>query len=109
MAEVVGAKQKSVAALLFLTGSMTTLDAYSALNSSPWTAESFGGDPVKLASMRSYVRHAIVFSTGYAAVSAMIAESMWPLAGAVVANAYLWWLYERAAARAQEKGSTTWS
>lgn|SRR5574341_1414706 len=109
MAEVLPARQNAVSALLFLTSAMTTLDAYSTLNSSPWTAESFGGDPDKLRSLKSYVNHAIVFSFAYAAVSAMIAGSLWPIAGSALANAYLWWLYDRAATRAQEKGSTTWS
>ncbi len=107
--EVVGAKQQAVSAILFLTATMNTLDAYSALNSSPWTAESFGGDPGKLASLRSYVSHAVVFSMVYAVAASVIAGSLWPIAGAATANAYLWWLYDRAAGRAQEKGSTTWS
>jgi hypothetical protein len=107
--EVIGAKQRSVAAILFLTATMNTLDAYSALNSSPWTAESFGGDPAKLASLRGYVSHAIVFSMAYAVAASLIAGSLWPISGAATANAYLWWLYDRAAGRAQEKGSTTWS
>ena len=107
--ESLPAKQNAVAAILFLTATMNTLDAYSALNSSPWTAESFGADPDKLASLRGYVSHSIVFSMVYAVIASMIAGSLWPIAWAATANAYLWWLYDRAALRAQEKGSTTWS
>ena len=109
MAEVVGAKQRSVAALLFMTSAMTTLDAYSTLNSSPWTSENFGADAHKAASSREYVRHAIVFSLAYAVVSAGIAESAWPIVGSAVANVYLWWLYERALARGAEAGSRSWA
>ncbi len=109
MAEVIGAKQRAVSALLFMTSAMTTLDAYSTLNSSPWTSENFGADERKAASSRSYVRHAIAFSMAYAVVSAGIAESAWPIAGAAVANVYLWWLYERALERGAVAGSRSWS
>jgi len=103
-----GATRRSVAALLFLTAAMTTLDAYSTLNSSPWTAENFGADPEKVSSLREYVGHAVVFSLGYAVVSAVIAESVYPIIGSAVANGYLVWLYERAAARGAAAGSAGW-
>ena len=104
-----GASARSVGALLFLTAGMTTFDAYSTLNSSPWTAESFGGDPAKLKALKEYVAHAIVFSMGFAVASSYLAGSMLPLVGAGVANVYLVWLYNRAAQRAKSKGSTGWS
>lgn len=103
------AKQRSIAALLFMTSAMTTLDAYSTLNSSPWTSENFGADEAKAASSREYVRHAIIFSMAYAIAAAMIAESAWPLAGSAVANVYLWWLYERALERGAQAGSSSWA
>jgi uncharacterized membrane protein len=101
-------RQREIAALLFLTAAMTTLDAYSTLNSSPWTSENFGADEYKAQSSRGYVRHAIVFSTAYAVASSMIAGSLWPLVGSTVANAYLWWLYERALERGKATGSIGW-
>lgn len=103
------AKQRSVAALLFMTSAMTTLDAYSTLNSSPWTSENFGADEDKARSCRTYVRHAIVFSMAYALVSAAIAESAWPVIGSAVSNVYLWWLYERALERGARAGSRGWA
>ena len=102
------ASSRSVSAVLFLTAAMTTLDAYSTLNSSPWTSENFGADEYKAASSRGYVKHAIVFSTAYSLASAMIAGNLWPLAGSAIANAYLWWLYERALARGAAAGSKGW-
>lgn len=104
-----GASARSVGALLFLTAGMTTFDAYSTLNSSPWTAESFGGDPAKLASLKEYVRHAVVFSMAFAVASSAMAGTILPLIGAGVANLYLVWLYERAAQRAQDRKSKDWS
>src|SRR5215467_1434795 len=93
------ASANQVGALLFLTAGMTTFDAYSTLNSSPWTAENFGGDEEKMASLREYVMHAVAFSMTYAIGSSVLAHSLLPLIGAAIANAYLVWLYRRAANR----------
>ena len=55
---------------------MNTFDAYSTLNSSPWTAESFGGNPEKARACREYVWHAIAVSSFYGLASAAIGESV---------------------------------
>jgi len=44
----VASEKKEVAALLLMTASMMTLDAYSTFQSSPWTVENFGADEEKL-------------------------------------------------------------
>jgi hypothetical protein len=99
----------ALAALLFMTSAMTTLDAYSTLLSSPWTAENFGADPDKTKSCREYLTHAVVYSMAYAAASAFIAQSWWPIVGSVVANVYLIWLYLRALDRGKVTGSHGWA
>lgn len=99
----------ALAAVLFMTSAMMTLDAYSTFESSPWTAENFGGDRNKRKSAEEYLMHAVGFSMVYAAASAYIARSWWPLLGAAIANAYLVWLYVRAFNRAENSGSTGWS
>ena len=103
----------AVAALLFLTSSMNTLDAYSTLNSSPWTAESFGADERRAKALREYVAHAVVYSMAYAAAAAFIARGKGPtmaiLAGAVGTNVYLVMLYARASVRGREAGSAGWA
>jgi hypothetical protein len=99
----------ALAALLFMTSAMTTLDAYSTLLSSPWTAENFGADPEKANSCKEYLTHAVVFSMIYAAASAYIAHSWWPIIGAAIANMYLVWLYRRGLARGKVSGSTGWA
>jgi accessory gene regulator protein AgrB len=104
-----GSNNRELAALLFMTSAMTTLDAYSTLNSSPWTAENFGADPEKAASCKEYVTHAVVFSMVYAFASAYIAKNWWPLLGAFVANMYLVWLYSRALNRGAAAGSAQWA
>jgi hypothetical protein len=108
MPEVLGGNRE-LAALLFMTSAMTTLDAYSTLNSSPWTAENFGANPQKAASCKEYVAHAVVFSMVYATASALIAKNWWPLMGAFVANMYLVWLYARALNRGAASNSQNWS
>lgn len=110
--EGVGAVRQVGAAVLFLQAGMYTLDSYSTLNSSPWTAESFGGDPAKMKSLREYVTHAAVYSTAYCVAAALLAPpglKVYPILGSVINNAYLIWLYRRAAGRAQASGSSDWA
>ena len=106
------------AAVLFLVSGMTTFDAYSTLNSSPWTAESFGADEARAASLREYIRHAVIFSMAYAVISAFIlirdtgedSKLAWyPIIGSGIANVYLVWLYRRASARGARAGNTGWA
>lgn len=84
------------------------IDVFSATNSSPWTAENFGGDPEKVASLREYVVHAVVLTGITNGVGAIVARNAWPLLGASVACGYMWWLYERAVKRGMEAGSDGW-
>jgi hypothetical protein len=108
-----GAKGNEIAALLFLNSSMNTLDAYSTLNSSPWTAESFGADDRRAAALREYVAHAVVYSMVYAIAASVIARgktaTLAILVGAIVTNSYLVFLYMRASRRGREAGSANWA
>jgi hypothetical protein len=97
------------AALLFMQAVMVVFDAFSTLQSSPWTAENVGADDEKAASAREYVRHAVVVSMGYTIVSTIIAGSPVPFMGGASANIYLIWLYDRAIKRAQASGSDNWN
>ena len=101
-------ERNAFAALLFLAASTNAMDVYSAVNSSPWTAESFGGDAAKAASVREYVRHALVITSVSAVITGLIAKSWWPVFGMVLADGYMFWLYERALNRAASSGSTEW-
>lgn len=107
--EPFAADRQALGALLFLAAGTNALDVFSATNSSPWTAENFGGDEEKVASLRRYVRHAIIITIGMAAAAAAIARSWWPIIGAVVATAYMWWLYEQAVRKGKMAGSTGWA
>ena len=113
MAEINGGDSNAIAALLFLNSSMNTLDAYSTLNSSPWTAESFGADDRRAAALREYVAHAVVYSMLYAIAASVIARGKTAtaaiLVGAIVTNTYLAFLYARASRRGREAGSAGWA
>lgn len=98
----------AVSALLFVSSMSNAIDVFSATNSSPWTAENFGGDPEKVDSLREYVRHAVILTGITNGVGALVARNIWPLLGASVACAYMWWLYERAVARGMASGSNGW-
>lgn len=104
--------QRALAAILFMTSSMNTLDVYSTLNSSPWTAESFGADARRAAALREYVTHAAVYSIGYAIAAAVLAgggTGKWIIAAAVITNSYLVWLYTRASLRGRRAGTEGWA
>lgn len=104
-----GATAQAAAALLFMTAVMTTLDAYSTFQSSPWTVENFGGDPEKMRACKEYLMHAVGFSMVYSVAASLIARSAWPVVGSVISNAYLIWLYRRAMRRGEVAGSTNWA
>lgn len=95
-------------ATLFLIGYYEFFNLVGALNSSPWTAESFGGDPAKAESARRYVKHAIVNGSIASGLGVVIGRQWWPLIGTAGAAAYTWWLYDKALKKAGETGSVGW-
>ena len=97
-----------VGAILFLQAGTNVFDVYSALNSSPWTAQSFGADPEKRRACMEYVHHSIGVTAFYAIAAALLAGNPWPIIGMVIADGYMYWLYSRALNRAQESGSKSW-
>jgi hypothetical protein len=104
-----GGARGAVGAILFLQASMTSLDAYSTLMSSPWTAENFGADEEKADSVREYLKHSIAASSIYVIAASVIAKSYWPIIGGALTNVYLYWLYNRALDRGKVAGSTDWA
>jgi hypothetical protein len=103
----------ALAAVLFLSSVNETMQAYGTLNSSPWTAESFGADDRRAAAMREYVAHAVGFSMITAVIAAWVAQGRKAtfaiLFGAVGVNIYLVCLYMRASQRGRAAGSATWA
>jgi FtsH-binding integral membrane protein len=102
------AKSRELSAVLFIQASTNAMDVFSALNSSPWTAESFAGDQQKRDACMMYVRHSLAVTGLYCWGSAAIARNIWPIIGWAIASLYMWWLYKRALQRGQASGSTSW-
>src|SRR5271168_3588293 len=88
----------SGAGVLFIVSATNAMDVFSATNSSPWTAENFGGNQEKVDSLREYVFHAIALTTVTNVTGAILERSWAPILGAALASGYMWWLYERAVA-----------
>lgn len=103
----------ALAAVLFLAAINETMQAYGTLNSSPWTAESFGADDRRAAAMREYVTHAVIFSTATSLIAAWVADGQAATAaiilGAAGTNVYLVWLYLRASKRGRAAGDAGWA
>jgi hypothetical protein len=109
--EELGSK-RAIGAILFMQATMNTLDGYSTLLSSPWTAESFGADDRRAKALREYLGHAVIFSVGYAVASALIVGGRlgwYIIAGSAITNLYLIWLYQRASRRGREAGAANWN
>jgi hypothetical protein len=99
---------RAVSAILFIQASTNAMDVYSALNSSPWTAQSFGADPEKRKACMEYVHHSLGVTLFYSASATVLARNWWPMIGWSLASGYMYWLYQRALKRAQDSGSTSW-
>jgi hypothetical protein len=99
---------RALAALLFITGYYEFFNLAGAFNSSPWTAESFGGDPGKADSARKYVKKTIVRGVAVTGAGAIISGMWWPIIGTSIAAVDTWYTYDRALAKAGETGSVGW-
>ncbi len=95
---------RGVQGLGFASGVYLAYDAMSTLNSSPWTHETFGGQPGKAESAQHYVRLAIIRSTALAILTSWVMGSLTPLVGSSVANADLYYVYWKAKEKATEGG-----
>jgi hypothetical protein len=102
------AASRPTAAVLFLVAVDAGLNAYSSINSSPWTAESFGGDPEKADSCRSYVLKADIVTLGLSGLGSMIAGNLWPLIGGIIVVTFMEYMYRKALRKAAENGSKGW-
>lgn len=98
------ASNQAVQGLGFAAGIYIAYDTMSTLNSSPWTHETFGGDPGKAESAQRYVRLAILRSTALAALTSFLMGSAMPILGSSVANADLYYVYWKAKTLATSRG-----
>jgi len=103
-----GIPVRALAAVLFLNGYYEFFNLAGAFLSSPWTMESFGGDPGKNQSARGYVRKTVLRGAIISGAGVVISGMWWPLIGTAIAAGDLWWTYNGALERSVETGSVGW-
>jgi hypothetical protein len=86
-----------------------SFQVFGSLNSSPWTAENFGADDEKAASMRRYVKLGVINNALMGGLGSYLADSWLPLAATTAVSLFMWRLYERALARGQTAGTSGWA
>lgn len=101
-------KPAAVGAVLYLVAVDASFNAYSAINSSPWTYENMSGDKGKAASGNKYVLLASAAAVVLGAFSSLLAASLWPLAGSVTVAAGMYLLYQHAMKVGTSEGNTDW-
>lgn len=74
----------AIGGILFISSGMTAVTLMSTFNDTPDSPS----DP-------QYMMHSVGLSMFFAAASAYISRSIYPLVGAGVINAYLYWLYKQ--------------
>jgi hypothetical protein len=94
---------------LFLVAAAESFNIFSAMNSSPWTAENFGADEKKARSCREYVGISLVANAGLGVGASILAANIWPFVGTSIVSLFMWWLYRRALLRGLETGSAGWA
>ena len=99
----------AIGAVLFLNGYYEFFNLAGAFLSSPWTMESFGGDPGKNASARGYVRKTVVRGALVSYAGVLISGMWWPLIGTAIAAGDLWLTYNGALSRSEKSGSVGWT
>jgi hypothetical protein len=93
---------------LFLVAAAESFNIFSAMNSSPWTAENFGADKKKADSCKEYVMWACAANTGLGVGASLLAGSWWPLVGVTAVTTFMVWIYWRALKRGMQMGSSGW-
>jgi hypothetical protein len=99
------AATRALAAVLFINGYYEFFNLAGAFLSSPWTMESFGGDPGKNASARSYVKKTAARGALVSGAGVLISGMWWPLIGTAIGAADLWLTYNGALTRSEQSGS----
>ena len=98
----------AIGAVLFINGYYEFFNLAGAFLSSPWTMESFGGDPGKNKSARGYVRKTVVRGALVSGAGVLISGMWWPLIGTAIGAVDLWLTYNGALSRSEETGSVSW-
>jgi hypothetical protein len=101
-------RAQAVGAVLFLVAVDASFNAYSSINSSPWTYENMSGDSERASSGSKYVWLANGAALVLGAFSSIIASSAWPFVGAATVVVLMHSLYRHAMTTGEEQGNTGW-
>jgi hypothetical protein len=91
-----------------ITLAAVAFEVFSAHCSSPWTSESFGGNPEKAASARRYVWRSIIVTEVIGLGGVMLSRSWLPFVATSLVCGYMWWTYDVALKKAADSGSQDW-
>ena len=89
-----------------ITLSGLAFEVFSAHCSSPWTSETFGGEPERAASTMRYVRKSIIVTEVLGVGGVLLTDNLLPLVATTIVSGYMWWTYEEAMKHATQ-GNTT--
>lgn len=92
-----------------ITLAAVSFEVFSAHCSSPWTSESFGGNPEKAKSARRYVARSIVVTEVIGFGGMLLSRSWLPFIATTAVCGYMYWTYEVALNKAAASGSKDWS
>lgn len=93
---------------LVLVAAAESFNIFSAMNSSPWTAENFGADESKAKSAKEYVIISVGANTALGLGASALAKTWWPVIGTTIVSILMIYIYWRALRRGMETGSTGW-
>ena len=100
---------KTAAAVgMFLVASAESFNIFSAMNSSPWTAENFGADERRANSAKEYVIIACLANEALGVGASLIGRSPWPLVGTTAVSGFMCFIYWRALQRGKDAGAEGW-
>lgn len=94
---------------LFLVAAAESFNIFSAMNSSPWTAENFGADEQKAKSAKHYVIVSVIANEGLGLGASLLAKNWWPIVGTTIVSLFMVWIYWRALQKGLAAGSTGWA
>jgi hypothetical protein len=101
--------QTGAAVGLFMVAAAESFNIFSAMNSSPWTAENFGADERKAKSCEEYVWISLGANSALGIGASLLAESIWPFVGTTLVSIFMLWIYKRALKRGMANNSTGWT
>lgn len=105
---LIGISVGAAGAILYLVAVDASFNAYSAINSSPWTYENMSGDSGKAASGSKYVWLANGAAVLLGLFSSLVAGNWWPLVGSLTVVALMHSLYRHAMTTGKREGNTGW-